>query len=56
VGLDILPVLNPKRKVVEKCLEYFKTDQEGFVVWQGIRLRTKNGFIKAATINNGNVG
>jgi len=56
VGGDILPVLNPKRKVVEKCLEHFKTDQEGFVVWQGIRLRTKNGLIKAATINNGNVG
>lgn len=53
---DLLPVLNPKRKVVEKCLEHFKTDAEGYVVWQGIRLRTKNGLIKAATINNGNVG
>ncbi len=56
VGGDIQPVLNPKRKVVEKCLEHFKTDQEGFVIWQGIRLRTKNEFIKSATINNGTVG
>lgn len=56
VGGDILPVLNPKKKILEKSLELFKTDAEGFVLWQGHKLRTKNGFIKAATIKNGNVG
>jgi len=52
---DIQPVLNPKKKILEKCVEFFKTDEEGFVTWQGIKLRTKAGPIKAATIKNGNV-
>ena len=52
---DILPVLNPKKKILEKCSELFKTDGEGFVIWDGIRVRTKAGPIKAATINGGNV-
>lgn len=52
---DILPVLNPKKKVLEKCSEHFKTDAEGFVTWMGIKLRTKAGPIKAATITNGHV-
>ena len=52
---DLQPVLNPKKKILEKCIEFFKTDQEGFVVWKGIKLRTKEGYIKAATLLNGNV-
>ena len=51
---EIMPVLNPKKKILEKSLEHFKTDGEGFVVWKGVRCRTKAGFIKGA-LNNGNV-
>ena len=48
-------MLNPKKKILEKCLEFLKTDNEGFVTWKDIKLRTKAGFLKAATINNGKV-
>ena len=52
---DLQPVLNPKKKILEKCLEFFKTNEEGFVTWKDIKVRTKAGYIKAATLNNGNV-
>jgi hypothetical protein len=48
-------VLNPKKKIVERCLEHFKTDEEGYVTWKGIKARTKAGLIKAATVRNGHV-
>lgn len=47
------PVLNPKKKVLERCLKDFKTDELGFVVWKGFKLMTKAGPIKAKTIKNG---
>ena len=53
-GGNILPVLNPKKKILEKALEHFKTDGEGFVVWKGIRCVTKSGPIKGL-IPSGNV-
>jgi tRNA-binding EMAP/Myf-like protein len=43
-----------KSKVLEKVVEHFATDAEGFVVWKGYRLRTKAGFIKS-TIQSGKV-
>lgn len=49
------PVLNPKKKVLEKCMEHFKADEEGYVTWKGIRLRTKTNYIRAPTVRNGNV-
>jgi aminoacyl tRNA synthase complex-interacting multifunctional protein 1 len=47
-------VLNPKKKVLEKCLEHFKTDGEGYVVWKGIKAKTSGGYLKTEIIN-GNV-
>jgi tRNA-binding EMAP/Myf-like protein len=52
---QLQPVLNPKKKIVERCLEHFKTDEEGYITWKGIKVRTKAGLIKAATVRNGNV-
>ena len=52
---QIQPVLNPKKKIVEKCLEFFTTDGEGAVTWKGIKVRTKAGYIFAKTITNGHV-
>lgn len=43
----LLPVLNPKKKILEKCLPEFKTDAEGFVTWKGIRAKTSGGYLKA---------
>lgn len=40
-------MLNPKRKILEKAIDFFKTDEEGFVVWKGIRLRTSGGYLKS---------
>ena len=53
-GGPILPVLNPKKKVLEKCLEHFRTDEEGFVTWRGIRARTSGGYLRSR-IGLGNV-
>jgi len=50
---EIQPVLNQKKKVLERCLKEFKTDEEGFVVWKGIKLMTRVGPLKAKTIKNG---
>jgi predicted membrane GTPase involved in stress response len=46
--------LNPKKKILEKALDHFRTDEEGYVTWKGIRVRTKAAFLKA-TIKNGKV-
>jgi tRNA-binding EMAP/Myf-like protein len=40
-----------KSKVLEKTIEHFATDGEGFVVWKGYRLRTKAGLIKSNLLN-----
>lgn len=32
---DKLPVLNPKKKVLEKCIDKFTTDIEGVAMWNG---------------------
>lgn len=53
---QLQPVLNPKKKIVERVLDHFKTDEEGYVTWNGIRVRTKAALIKAATVRNGHVG
>lgn len=42
----IMPVLNPKKKVLDKCAEFFRTDAEGFVTWKGIRARTSGGYLR----------
>lgn len=52
---QIQPVLNPKKKVLERCLEHFNTDEEGYVIWKGIKARTKAGWIKAKTVCGGHV-
>ncbi len=48
------PGVVKKSKVLEKVVEHFATDNEGFVVWKGYRLRTKAGYVKG-TILNGKV-
>jgi tRNA-binding EMAP/Myf-like protein len=48
-----VPVIK-KSKVLEKTVEHFATDGEGFVVWKGLRLRTKAGYVRS-TILNGKV-
>ena len=53
-GGPILPLLNPKKKVLEKSLQHFKTDEEGFVTWKGIRTRTSGGYLRAKIVK-GNV-
>lgn len=47
----LLPVLNPKKKILEKCLEHFRTDGEGFVTWKGIKARTSGGYLKAVILD-----
>lgn len=49
---DKLPVLNPKKKILEKCIDKFTTDVEGAALWNGnnftklgIKLKTSEGYI-----------
>lgn len=42
-------------KVMERVLEKFKTDAEGHIVYNGIKVRSKTGYLKASAIKNGNV-
>lgn len=37
---DKLPVLNPKKKILEKCIGKFTSDAEGIAMWNGIKLKT----------------
>lgn len=47
-GEYIRPLM--KKKTLERCLLHFATDQEGYVVWKGIKVRTKAGYIKSKII------
>ena len=51
-GEEILPVMNKKN--LERCLKHFHTDNEGYVIWKDIKVRTKAGYIKSK-FTNGNV-
>ena len=42
------------KRTLEKFLKQFHTDEEGFVVWKGIKVRTKAGFLQSK-FKNGNV-
>jgi len=42
---DKLPVLNPKKKILEKCINQFTTDSEGHALWNGQKLKTSEGYI-----------
>lgn len=53
-GVEKCQLLNPKKKVLEKCLPFFKTDAEGYVTWNGIKLKTSGGYIKSIIVK-GNV-
>ena len=33
-------IINPKKKILERCLPLFKTDAEGYVTWNGIRVKS----------------
>jgi len=49
-------VIDPKKKkVLELVLPHLKTDEEGFAVFQGKRLVTSAGPIKAKTLVNANI-
>jgi tRNA-binding EMAP/Myf-like protein len=52
-GNAVLPVIK-KSKTLEKVLEHFKTDGEGYVNWKGYKVRTRAGYIKSNLLN-GNV-
>ena len=43
---EFLPVLNPKKKVLEKTIQYFATDAEGFACFGLKKLLTSAGYIK----------
>lgn len=46
-----LSTLSPKKKLLERVLEDLRTDEQGFVVWKNIKLRTKNGYLKSRIKN-----
>lgn len=37
---DKVALINQKKKILERCLPLFKTDEEGFVVWNGIKVKS----------------
>jgi len=43
---DKLPQLNPKKKVLEKCIDKFTTNDEGLGLWNGYKLMTSEGYIQ----------
>lgn len=47
-----LPQLNPKKKILEKCIDKFTTDENGLAMWNGIKLMTSQGYIQCS-IKNG---
>jgi aminoacyl tRNA synthase complex-interacting multifunctional protein 1 len=51
----LLPVLNPKHKILEKVLPGLKTNEEGEATFNGKKLVTKSGVIKAETLKNSNI-
>lgn len=48
-GEEILPVI--KKKTLEKCKQHFSTDADGYVIWKGIKLRTKAGPVRSKITN-----
>ena len=42
---ELEPIMN--KKTLEKFLKLFETDEEGYVTWKGIKVRTKAGLIKS---------
>lgn len=48
-------VLNPKHKILEKVLPGLKTNEEGEALFNGKRLLTKAGVVKAETLKNANI-
>ena len=42
---DYLPLLNPKKKVLESCIEFFWTDSEGYACFGEKKLVTTSGYI-----------
>ena len=42
-------------KVMERVLEKFKTDADGHIVYNGLRVKTKTGYLKSSAIKNANV-
>ena len=51
-GAELQPIIN--QKTLEKCVEHFKTNEDGIVTWKGIKVRTKEGYL-TSTIKDGNV-
>ena len=49
---EIEPIMN--KKTLEKFLKQFHTDEEGFVIWKGFKVRTKGGFLQSK-FKGGNV-
>ena len=49
---DKQPQLNPKKKILEKCIDKFTTDAEGLALWNGHKLMTSEGYIQCP-IKNG---
>jgi aminoacyl tRNA synthase complex-interacting multifunctional protein 1 len=47
-------IINPKKKILERCLPLFKTDAEGYVAWNGIRVKSGGEYIKSEIVK-GNV-
>ena len=48
---DKLPVVNPKKKILEKCIDKFTTDAEGYALWNGHKLATSEGLIQCPIAN-----
>ena len=44
-------VVNPKHKILEKCLPYTKTDEEGCAHFKGKKFLTSAGYVKASLTN-----
>lgn len=45
-------VIDPKKKILETVLPHLKTDSEGYATFQGKKLKTSAGFIKAKSLKN----
>ena len=48
----LLPKLNPKKKILEKCVDFLHTDEEGYACFGEKKLITSQGYIKTKYANS----
>jgi hypothetical protein len=48
---DKVALINPKKKILERCLPLFKTDAEGYVIWNGVKVKSGGEYLQATLLN-----